>query len=117
MRQIPASRGVASLQGVLHPRPRQRSANPPAVGREGTLGTLSLIEDSVSFGERRVPYLFLVLEARSLSAPPLRIALDTLDEVAVGRGAERRHEIEVRAGARRLVLRVADPWLSSSHAS
>ena len=87
------------------------------MGSEGTSDTLSMIDDGAALAERRVPYLFLVLEARAPSAPPLRIALDALDEVAVGRGSERRVEVVRDASGRRLLLRVADPWLSSAHAS
>jgi hypothetical protein len=87
------------------------------VARDGTIDTLSMVEDGASLGERRVPYLFLVMEARSPSAPPLRIALDGLDVVAIGRGAERRVEVTGQPGTRLLMLRLADPWLSANHAS
>ncbi|WP_437754858.1 sigma 54-interacting transcriptional regulator [Sorangium sp. So ce1389] len=67
-------------------------------------------------GDRRGPFLFLVLESHRPLAPPVRIALDDLDEVTIGRGAARKLEPARDAGVRRLDLRLDDPWLSSRHA-
>lgn len=87
------------------------------MGREGTIDTLSMIDDGASAGERRAPYLFLVIEARAPDAAPLRVELTGVDEVTIGRGAERRVEIAGGPAGRTVALRVADPWLSSVHAS
>ncbi|WP_438006261.1 sigma 54-interacting transcriptional regulator [Sorangium sp. So ce321] len=67
-------------------------------------------------GDRSGPFLFLVLEGHRPLAPPMRIALDDLDEVTIGRGAARKIEPARGAGVRRLELRLDDPWLSSRHA-
>ncbi|WP_437305717.1 sigma 54-interacting transcriptional regulator [Sorangium sp. So ce388] len=67
-------------------------------------------------GDRSGPFLFLVLESHQPLAPPVRIALDDLDEVTIGRGAARKLEPARGAGVRRLDLRLDDPWLSSRHA-
>ncbi|WP_437571577.1 sigma 54-interacting transcriptional regulator [Sorangium sp. So ce542] len=70
-------------------------------------------------GGRSGPFLFLVLESHRPLAPPSRIALHEVDEVAIGRGAARKIEegATARDGAvRRLDLRLDDPWLSSKHA-
>ncbi|WP_437504994.1 sigma 54-interacting transcriptional regulator [Sorangium sp. So ce1099] len=67
-------------------------------------------------GDRSGPFLFLVLESHRPLAPPVRIALDDLDEVTIGRGAARKIEPARDAGVRRLDLRLDDPWLSSKHA-
>jgi transcriptional regulator with AAA-type ATPase domain len=86
------------------------------VSSEGRIDTLSMIDDGAALGVRRVPYLFLVLEGYNPTAPPLRIALEDVDEVVVGRGLERGCEVAREVGLRRVILRIADPWLSSMHA-
>ncbi|XXY54645.1 sigma 54-interacting transcriptional regulator [Sorangium sp. So ce269] len=67
-------------------------------------------------GDRSGPFLFLVLEGHRPLAPPMRVALDDVDEVTIGRGAARTIEPAGDAGVRRLDLRLDDPWLSSKHA-
>lgn len=86
------------------------------VKREGTNETLSFLDDGGPAAERRVPYLFLALAAHGPTVPALRIALDQVDEIVVGRGSENAWEASREGGARRVVLRSADPWLSSTHA-
>ncbi len=86
------------------------------MSRNGTNETLSFIDDGGPVAERRVPYLFLALAAHGPTVPALRIALDGIDEIVVGRGAEHAWELTREGGVRRLVVRSADPWLSSTHA-
>jgi transcriptional regulator with AAA-type ATPase domain len=62
------------------------------------------------------PHLFLVMESHQPLAPPLRIALDGIDEVVVGRSSTRTVERDDRGGVRRLFVRLADGWLSKEHA-
>ncbi len=57
------------------------------------------------------PHLFLVIEGRCPSSPPLRVALAHVDEVTVGRG-----ERGASLAGRRAHLRISDPWMSSAHA-
>ena len=61
-------------------------------------------------------YLFLVLESHRPLSPPVRVALDDLDEIVLGRGAGRAFEYAREGGARRLRVRLGDAWLSTSHA-
>ncbi|WP_437676969.1 sigma 54-interacting transcriptional regulator [Sorangium sp. So ce131] len=70
-------------------------------------------------GGRTSAFLFLVLESHRPLAPPARIALHEVDEVAIGRGPARKIERVEPAGggaSRRLDVRLDDPWLSSKHA-
>ena len=58
------------------------------------------------------PYLFVVLDARNIDAPPARIALAGIDEVTLGRGAERRLEVQ----GRRALIELPDAGMSRVHA-
>jgi transcriptional regulator with GAF, ATPase, and Fis domain len=78
-------------------------------------GTLSHIDESAP-SLPAAPQLFLALECDRPLAPPLRLALDGVDEVLLGRGAEREVRREVEDGVRRLHIRLPDGWLSSRHA-
>ena len=62
--------------------------------------------------KRQAAQLVLVLDCDSPLVPPVRFSLAGLDEVVIGRGAER---TGVREG-RRAAIRLADAWTSSSHA-
>ncbi|MFO0588223.1 MAG: sigma 54-interacting transcriptional regulator [Polyangiaceae bacterium] len=78
--------------------------------------TLSFIDDGGPSPERRAPYLFLTLSAHGPRTPTLRIALDQVDEVAVGRGSELGWDVTREGGVRRVTVRCPDPWQSSAHA-
>jgi DNA-binding NtrC family response regulator len=58
------------------------------------------------------PYLFVVLDARRIDTPPARIALAALDEVAIGRGEERRFTVQ----GRRALVELPDAGMSRAHA-
>jgi DNA-binding NtrC family response regulator len=60
----------------------------------------------------RAPHLFLLLECERPTAGSSRHSLEGIDEVVIGRGAER----EVMREGARLELRVPDARLSSKHA-
>jgi transcriptional regulator with PAS, ATPase and Fis domain len=80
--------------------------------------TLSMADDAGASGALAGPHLFLVLESHRIAAPPARVRLSGLDEIDIGRGAERRIE---RASAgdpqeKSLVIRAPDPWMSGAHA-
>jgi transcriptional regulator with PAS, ATPase and Fis domain len=62
------------------------------------------------------PFLFLVLEADRPRAGGMRIALHDLDEIVVGRGAERGIERTRLDGRRCATLRVPDRQMSQAHA-
>jgi pSer/pThr/pTyr-binding forkhead associated (FHA) protein len=81
---------------------------------EGTLSLTDEPEGAVSVHSR--PHLFLVLESHQPAAAPVRFGLGALDQVLVGRGAQLHVETARHAGGQRLTVRVADPWMSSSHA-
>jgi transcriptional regulator with PAS, ATPase and Fis domain len=78
--------------------------------------TLSKSEDLDSAGLvlRSAPLLVLLLEAERPTAGGSRHILSGLTEVVVGRGSSREHERDTRKGT--LSIRVADPWMSSTHA-
>ena len=61
------------------------------------------------------PHLFLVLERHQPLSAPVRVALDGLDEVILGRGRSRAFEREDHRGVRRLWVRLEDGWLSTRH--
>jgi DNA-binding NtrC family response regulator len=61
------------------------------------------------------PYLFLVLECDRPTAGGVRYTLDTVDEVVIGRGAERTAERSEDAPGQ-LTVRVPGPTMSSVHA-
>jgi len=61
-------------------------------------------------------HLFLVLESHRPLSAPLRIALDDLDEIALGRGPARTVERRDAAGLRSLQIQLDDDWLSRRHA-
>ena len=80
-------------------------------------GTLSATDVKRGPSDRRgQPHFFLVLESHRPFAAPVRIALDGLDEVVVGRGAARTIEPGLAGGVRRLRVRLDDGWLSTRHA-
>src|SRR5439155_7106136 len=60
-------------------------------------------------------HLFRCLACDDLGAPPARFALAGTDRVTLGRG-ERGGARDGSGGERRLVLRVPDPHVSSTHA-
>lgn len=62
-----------------------------------------------------VPHLFVALECIRPLAGAARFSLFEIDEVTVGRGAERAAQRYSRAGHARLRLEVPDRWLSSQH--
>jgi DNA-binding NtrC family response regulator len=64
------------------------------------------------------PLLFLALECHRPLAPPARFHLGDVDEIVFGRGTVRGQGRQVEpSGARRLVIRVPDPWMSATHAT
>jgi transcriptional regulator with PAS, ATPase and Fis domain len=72
-------------------------------------------ESSASSRARPEPHLFLVLECHRPLAPPVRFALDEIDEVVLGRGktrAFRRKDDDPRG----LEIRLEDERASSQHA-
>jgi DNA-binding NtrC family response regulator len=87
----------------------------------GELGSTLTIAD----GRRRTPaamspepHLFLSLECiRPSAAASARFSLAHVDEVVIGRGAARGFTRLTQDGVRRLVVRVPDPWMSSTHAT
>jgi DNA-binding NtrC family response regulator len=85
--------------------------------------TLSVADDAGGTDVLEGPHLFLVLESHRMAAPPARVRLSGLDEVLLGRGADRLiippTTTERDAGAQKneiLVIRTPDPWMSSTHA-
>jgi DNA-binding NtrC family response regulator len=62
------------------------------------------------------PHLLLALECDRPLSGSARHALSDVDEVVVGRGPARGAQRRVEEGRRRLTLRVADRWMSSTHA-
>jgi transcriptional regulator with AAA-type ATPase domain len=80
--------------------------------------TLSATEDPRGrSGSRRVSHLFLALSSHRPLAPPMRLSLDGVSEVVIGRGARASVERARDGAATRLVVKLDDPWLSSTHAS
>src|SRR4051812_38083823 len=73
-------------------------------------------EPQEAAGGGRRPHLFLVLESHRPLAPPVRIALDSFDEILFGRGSARAIEAPRAGSVRRLTVRFKDPWLSTNHA-
>src|SRR5690606_31473903 len=61
------------------------------------------------------PHLFLVLESRRLTALSARYSLERIAEVTIGRGRARTVEIAGHGHDKKLVIRVPDPWMSSTH--
>ncbi len=78
------------------------------------LATRTASDDDADALEREAPrpHLFLVLECHRPTAAGVRIALDHVSEVTIGRGAERR----IEAAAGRVSIALDDPWLSTGHA-
>ncbi len=66
--------------------------------------------------ERAVPSLYVVYEHARPRATPLRISLEDLDAVVIGRGVARSASCLVESGARTLDLRIPDARMSSRHA-
>lgn len=62
-----------------------------------------------------VPWLYFVLLCQDLGVPSLRLSLLEVDDVILGRGDELSVTREREAGRQRLVVRVPDPWMSSTH--
>ena len=79
--------------------------------------TLSAKEDQARLSAPEgKPHLFLVLDSHRPLSAPLRIALEGLDEVIVGRGPTRTIERTCDAGVCCLWVRLDDEWLSRRHA-
>lgn len=66
--------------------------------------------------ERLLPNLYVIYEHARPRAAPLRIALEELDAVIIGRGQARSASLLVESGARTLDLRIPDARMSSRHA-
>jgi len=80
-------------------------------------GTLSIAEEAPDVGAGlRGAHLFLVLESLKPLAPPVRIALEGLSQVVFGRGSSRTIGRQPASTPCQLCVRMADPWLSSTHA-
>jgi transcriptional regulator with AAA-type ATPase domain len=81
---------------------------------------IDTLEDSLAShrpGVMRVhPYLFIVLECDRPTAGGARFALAGVDEVILGRGAERGATRQVAGGVTRLLLRIPGRSISSTHA-
>ena len=86
------------------------------VSRTSANETLSILDDGGPSPSPGAPYLFLALSAHGPRTKTLRIALDRVDEVHVGRGPEIGWDVTREAGLRRVTVRCPDPWQSSSHA-
>ncbi|HWO22178.1 MAG TPA: sigma 54-interacting transcriptional regulator [Kofleriaceae bacterium] len=79
--------------------------------------TLSATDTESGPSDRsRCPHLFLVLESHRPLLAPVRVALDGLDEVVLGRGSARAIEHDRDGGVRRVRVRLDDGWLSTRHA-
>jgi transcriptional regulator with AAA-type ATPase domain len=79
--------------------------------------TLSATDDSgCTTAPQELPHLYLVLESHRPLASPLRIVLDRLDDVVVGRSSSRRIEHDDSGGVRRVFVGLDDRWLSTRHA-
>ena len=63
-----------------------------------------------------VPHLFLVMSCDRPAAPALRLSLEHVDEVLLGRAERRGTSREDRSGVPRLCVGVDDAWMSASHA-
>ncbi len=83
-------------------------------------GTLYIADDPSERGQGpRGAHLFLVLESLKPFAPPVRIALSGIGQVVLGRGSARAIRLPpaaMRGEPLELQVRLADPWLSSTHA-
>ncbi len=66
--------------------------------------------------QRVAPHLFLAFECARPTAQSARLSLEGVDEVVIGRGAERSAERAMESGRCVLTLRVADPSMSHTHA-
>ena len=67
--------------------------------------------------DREAPHLFRVLECDRPTAAPSRHSLNDLDEVHIGRAAERATERKRTGELRALQVGVQDPWMSKVHAT
>src|SRR5687768_4015115 len=66
---------------------------------------------------RMVPYLFLALQADRISLAPLRIRLEGLAEVLIGRDGRRQVDLVTEStGDMRMTLLLADSKISTRHA-
>jgi DNA-binding NtrC family response regulator len=79
--------------------------------------TLSISDGRRARGAGAVPrpHLFLALESYRPMAPPARFALAELEEIVIGRGTARSAQ-RATDNPQRLLVRVPDPWMSSTHA-
>jgi transcriptional regulator of acetoin/glycerol metabolism len=64
-----------------------------------------------------VPHLFLVMQAGAAREAPLRVRLDEIDEVQVGRAGGRSVEVRSNGVRTQLHIGVADRSMSSAHAT
>jgi transcriptional regulator of acetoin/glycerol metabolism len=82
------------------------------MGAEASTETLSRGDAGADGDAGVAPYLFVVLDARRVDAPPARVALASVDEVAIGRGDAR----SIQVAGQRVLLALPDAGMSRSHA-
>jgi DNA-binding NtrC family response regulator len=78
--------------------------------------TLSEVGADAEPLQRRTPHLVVALECDRPLAGSSRHSLARVDEVLIGRGAERSCERQVVDGVARLTIRLPDRWMSATHA-
>jgi DNA-binding NtrC family response regulator len=79
--------------------------------------TLPRDEDVGALGAAQTsPELLLLFEGDRPAAGSVRCSLDRLSEVEIGRGAKREFELTTAGATRRLLLRIPDRRISSTHA-
>ena len=71
------------------------------------------VDTHLERSREKSPCLYLVLEALRPTAPPVRFPLAATTEVAIGRDDDGRH---FERESERLLIGLADPWLSTQHA-
>lgn len=78
---------------------------------------LTVTSDAATTEDRLAPrpQLFLMMQASRPLAPSVRIALDNVEEVVIGRGPERKVEKKVEGRTRRVVITSPDSMMSREH--